>query len=89
MELSKPPVMEIFKSPFAADSYIDEPEQNNQTFEPISAKHHSPDDRPQFDTEKSLGRKDSRPAEIKSLEVIPKGTKQTSPKHNFKKDSLV
>jgi len=25
-ELSKPPVMEIFKPPFAADSYIDEPE---------------------------------------------------------------
>ena len=25
-ELLKPPVMEIFKPPFAADSYIDEPE---------------------------------------------------------------
>ena len=53
--------MEIFKPPFAGEnSYVDEPEQNNQTFEPISAKQHSPDDRPQFDTEKSLGRKDSR-----------------------------
>lgn len=95
------PIVETFRLPFIEvdndQSYKDMsiPEQNNQTFEPKEkeAYNENSEIRPQFDTEKSLGRKDSRQSEIKSLTVIPGRKKKisidiSSPKHNFKYDAF-